>query len=204
MNDSWPIIYMSVVDYYLEPKIPYYFLKRACDPVLVSFEQTNERICTWVVNDSPQIVEDSLIIELWTFDGIMKSRKVWNTNLQPGQSKRVADLTGFYDIGKRKEFFVARLGNRVVTHLLWPEKYLILPDSEIKAVKTDQGITLSSAKFVKEVELYLDGTSGAVFSDNYFNLIPGESKTIKILVKPDGSKTLKIKGVNSILTTLIL
>ena len=204
LNDSWPIIYMSVVDYYLEPKIPYYFLKRACDPVLVSFEQTNERICTWIVNDSPQIVEDSLIIELWTFDGKLKSRKVWNTNLQPGQSKRVADLTGFYDIEKRKELFVARLGNRIVTHLLWPEKYLILPDTEIKAVKTDQGITLSSPKFVKGVELYLDGTTGAVFSDNYFNLIPGESKAIKILVKPEGSKTLKIKGVNSALTTLII
>jgi hypothetical protein len=134
----------------------------------------------------------------------MKSRKVWNTNLQPGQSQRVADLTSFYDIGKRKEFFLARLGNRVVTHLLWPEKYLILPDSEIKAVKTDQGITLTSAKFVKGVELYLDGTTGAVFSDNYFNLIPGESKAIKILVKPEGSKTLKIKGVNSALTTLII
>ena len=204
LNDTWPMIYMSVVDYYLEPKIPYYFLKRACDPVLISFEQTTERICTWIINDSPQIVQDTLIIELWTFEGIMKSRKVWNVNLQPGQSKRVADLTSFYDIGKRKEFFVARLGNRIVTHLLWPEKYLILPDTEIKAVKTDQGITLSSSKFVKEVELYLDGTAGAVFSDNYFNLIPGESKTIKILVKPDGGKTLKIKGVNSILTTLIL
>ena len=28
LNDSWPIIYWSVIDYYLEPKIPYYFLRR--------------------------------------------------------------------------------------------------------------------------------------------------------------------------------
>jgi len=204
LNDTWPMIYMSVVDYYLEPKIPYYFLKRACSPVLVSFEQTTERICTWVVNDSQNIVQDTLIVELWTFDGIMKSRKVWNVNLQPGQSKRVADLTGFYDIAKRKEFFVARMGNQIVTHLLWPEKFLILPDTEIKAVKTDEGIILSSAKFVKEVELYLEGASGAVFSDNYFNLIPGELKTVKILNKPDGGKNIIIKGVNSSIISLIL
>ena len=35
LNDPWPMIYMSVVDYYLEPKIPFYFLKRACEPVLI-------------------------------------------------------------------------------------------------------------------------------------------------------------------------
>jgi beta-mannosidase len=202
LNDTWPIIYMSVVDYYLEPKIPYYFLKRACSPVLVSFEQTSERICTWVVNDSPQVVKDTLTVELWSFDGTMKSRKEYYVDIQPGLSRRVADLIDFYDINKRREFFVARLGKQVETHLLWPEKYLILPDAEIKAIKTDQGITLSSSKFVKEVELYPEGTSGAVFSDNYFNLIPGESRTIKILFTPEGSKTLRIKGVNSSIATL--
>lgn len=197
LNDTWPMIYMSVVDYYLEPKIPYYFLKRACEPLLVSFEQTSDRICTWVVNDSPKAVNDSLIIELWTFDGKMKIRKVWNVNIQPGQSKRIADLTGFYDILKRREFLVARLGNQVVTHLLWPEKYLMLPEAQINAVISDKTITLTSDKFVKEVELYMQGTSGAVFSDNYFNLIPGEPKTIEIIFLPENSEVLRIKGVNS-------
>ena len=28
LNDSWPIIYWSIIDYYLEPKIPYYYLRR--------------------------------------------------------------------------------------------------------------------------------------------------------------------------------
>ena len=31
LNNTWPMIYMSVVDYYLEPKFPYYFLKRSCE-----------------------------------------------------------------------------------------------------------------------------------------------------------------------------
>lgn len=204
LNDTWPMIYMSVIDYYLEPKIPYYFLKRACDPVLVSFEQTDESISTWVVNDSPNALHDSLIVELWTFEGIKKSQKKWNINLQPGQSKRVADLTSFYDIWKRREFFVARFGNRVVTHILYPEKYLLLPETNVQVKVTDNGITLTSPKFVKEVELYFEDTSGAVFSDNYFNLIPGEAKTVRIIYKPEGNKTLIIKGVNSQRTSVIL
>ncbi|MHC4654401.1 MAG: glycoside hydrolase family 2 protein [Planctomycetota bacterium] len=36
LNDSWPIIYWSAIDYYLEPKIPFYFLRRAYDPILIS------------------------------------------------------------------------------------------------------------------------------------------------------------------------
>ena len=197
LNDSWPMIYMSIVDYYLEPKIPYYFLKRACSSVLVSFEQTAERICTWIVNDSPEPVADSLVVELRTFNGTLKMRKAWNVDIQPEQAKRVADLTDFYDINKRSEFLVARLGDQVVSHLLWPEKFLHLPDAKINVMISGDKIILSSDKFVKEVELYMEGTSGAVFSDNYFNLIPGESRIIQIKYLPEESKILIIKGVNS-------
>jgi beta-galactosidase/beta-glucuronidase len=45
LNDSWPMIYSSVIDYYLEPKIAYYFLRRAYKPMLVSFEKTQDQIC---------------------------------------------------------------------------------------------------------------------------------------------------------------
>ena len=204
LNDSWPMIYMSVVDYYLEPKIPYYFLKRACEPVLLSFEQTPDNICTWIVNDSQKQISDSLIIELWTFDGLKKIRRAWNVDLKPGQSKRIADLTQFYDIWKRREVLVARLGNNVITHLLWPEKYLLLPDAKINAEISGNTITLTSSKFVKEVELYAEGTSGTIFSDNYLNLIPGEPKTIQIISRPGNCKTLRIKGVNSTPLTIVL
>jgi beta-mannosidase len=39
LNDSWPMIYSSVIDYYLEPKIAYYFLRRAYEPVLVACQR---------------------------------------------------------------------------------------------------------------------------------------------------------------------
>ncbi|MEI7422294.1 MAG: glycoside hydrolase family 2 protein [Prolixibacteraceae bacterium] len=204
LNDAWPMIYMSVVDYYLEPKIPYYFLKRACNPVLVSFEQTPDKICTWVVNDSPETVNDSLFIELWTFAGKMKNRIARKVDLPSGASKRIADLTfEFYEIGKRDEFLVARMGSQVVSHLLWPEKYLKLKEAEIKCTVINNEIILSSSVFVKDVAFLIPGTSGAIFGDNYFNLIPGETKKIKI-IDSKGGKTLEIKGLNSSKITLNL
>jgi hypothetical protein len=204
LNDTWPVIYMSVIDYFIEPKIPYYFLKRACEPVLLTFEQTPEEICTWVVNDSKEQVNDSLFIELWTFDGKMKKRISRKVDLPSGESKRIADLTfEFHEIWKREEFLVARLGNQVVSHLLWPERSLKLKEGDISATVKGDEIILSSPVFIKDVELYLQGTSGAIFSDNFFNLLPGEVKKVKIL-NDQGGKSLEIKGVNSGLETLTL
>lgn len=202
-NDTWPMIYMSVIDYYLEPKIPYYFLKRACEPVLISFEMRPEKICAWIINDSPNLVSDSLVVELKTFSGILRKRIAIWAELQPSQSKRVIDLTVFGEIVKRGEFLTARFGDQMISQLLYPEKFLLLPDTNIKAERTSQGIILSSDKFVKDVALSMENGSGAVFDDNYFNLLPGISKLVKIIDSAGGNK-LSVKGVNSELTEISL
>ena len=190
------MIYMSVIDYYLEPKIPYYFLKRACEPILISFEQTPEKICAWLVNDSSVTVIDSLIIELRSFNGRLTRRVAQKVELKPGEAKRVIDLTQFGEIQKRNEYLTGRFGNQTVSQLLYTEKFLNLPDAEIQIEKTSDGIILKSDKFVKEVALTITNSSGAVFDDNYFNLLPGEAKHVKILDSAKGT-SLKAKGVNS-------
>lgn len=195
-NDTWPMIYMSVVDYYLEPKIPYYFLKRACEPVLISFEYTPERICAWIVNDSSSDVNDSLIVELRDFNGNLTKRVAQKVDLKAGEAKRVVDLTQFGEIQKRNEYLTGRFGNQTVSQLLWTEKFLNLPDASIQIEKSIDGIILKSDKFVKEVALTIPNSSGAVFDDNYFNLLPGEAKHLKILDSANGT-SIKVKGVNS-------
>lgn len=197
LNDTWPMIYMSVIDYYLEPKIPYYFLKRACDPLLISFEQTDDRICVWVVNDTPESISDSLIIELVTFDGEVKKRCSQWVNLKSSESARIIDLTHeFYEISKRNEFLVARFGKQVKSHLLWPEKYLQLKPGKIKVRYENDQMILQSDTFIKSVVLLIPDVSGAVFSDNYFDLIPGESKQVSIIENKKG-KQVNINALNS-------
>lgn len=195
-NDTWPMIYMSVVDYYMEPKIPYYFLKRACEPILISFEQTPEQINAWLINDSSVTVSDSLIIELRTFSGKLTNRVAQKVTLKAGEAKRVIDLTQFGEIQKRSEYLTGRFGNNTVSQLLWNEKFLNLPDAKIKIEKISNGILLTANKFVKEVALTIPNSTGAIFDDNYFNLLPGEPKFVKILDSGNGS-TITAKGVNS-------
>ena len=71
--------------------------------------------------------------------------------------------------------------------------------------KINAGATLflSAQVFIKDVALSMPAVTGAVFSDNYFNLIPGEEKRVRIIADM-GGKFLQIQGVNSSLVTLDL
>lgn len=204
LNDTWPMIYMSVVDYYLEPKIPYYFLKRACDPLLVSFEQTDDRICVWVVNDTPGPVKDTLEIELVSFSGKVIKRCSTPVELGASEAKRVIDLTHeFYEIEKRNQFLVARMGNTTKSHVLMQEKYLNLEQGRLSATRNGNILTLESDRYITSVEVSVPGASGAIFSDNYFELLPGEQKQLEIVEKKEG-ELVRIKGLNSNMVVLDL
>lgn len=197
LNDSWPIIYMSIVDFYLEPKIPYYYLKRACEPLLISFEQTDDRICVWVVNDTPETISDSLVVELKRFDGTMKKRCSRWVELGPSEALRVVDLTHeFYEMWKRDEFLLARLGDQVKPHLLWPEKFLKLKQGDLTVHQENDELIVQSDSYIKHVELTIPGTSGAIFSENYFDLIPGQQRRIRVM-EHKGGELLRVKGLNS-------
>jgi beta-mannosidase len=78
-----------------------------------------------------------------------------------------------------------------------PPKYLTLPipkiDSSIKKAKEGAEIILKTDKLAKNV--YLTSETEGFFSDNYFDLLPGECKKIKFSCKEnsfDYKKDIKI------------
>jgi beta-mannosidase len=66
LNEPWPAISWSVIDYYRRPKMAYHTLKDIYNPVLVSLKYELRRrepgevmpIEAWVVNDLLQAIED--------------------------------------------------------------------------------------------------------------------------------------------------
>lgn len=49
-------------------------------------------------------------------------------------------------------------------------------------------LELYSEDFVKDVKLHFINTSGAVFSDNFFNLLPGKKKNVNIFNSQNGNE----------------
>ena len=196
LNDSWPIIYWSAIDYYLEPKIPYYFVRRAYDPVLISFERTQDRIAVWVVNDSPEPVSGNLQVKSLQFNGDLRGQLETHVTIGPGQAKRCLLTTDLGPVYLRKEFLYATLGEREATYLLIGERYLHLPNAKLTARAVGDKIEISTNFFARTVSLEMHRVTGAVFEDNFFDMVPGQKRTISVM-NPAGGRAVTIAALNA-------
>ncbi len=190
------MIYSSVIDYYLEPKIAYYFLRRAYEPVLVSFEKTPDRICVWVVNDSPQPVEGTLVVERLGFDGKSRGKLQAKVAVAPGRSKRCLDLTALGEISLRSDFLRATLGGRDAICLLIGERYLHLPQAHLTVRNHDGQIEIGTDAFARQVELRAENAMATVCADNFFDLAPGQKRTIAIIGPSEGCR-IEVRALNA-------
>ncbi|MCG8578836.1 MAG: hypothetical protein MI866_02905, partial [Bacteroidales bacterium] len=81
-------------------------------------------------------------------------------------------------------------------HYFEPTKDLLLPEADINIdiANEDDGtyLNISSNALVRHLYLY-DNDSELVLNDNYFDLLPGESKKIRVL---KDSKTVSYGDVN--------
>ncbi|MHC4693754.1 MAG: beta-mannosidase [Planctomycetota bacterium] len=196
LNDSWPIIYWSAIDYYLEPKIPFYFLRRAYDPILISFEQTRDEIAVWVVNDSPEPVSGKLKVHRLRFDGKSRGQLETQIEVEPGRAKRCLLTTELGPIYLRNEFLHATFAERDATYLLIGERYLHLPKAKLAARVLGGKIEITTNLFARTVTLEADGVTGAVFEDNFFDMILGQKRTIEI-INPAGARSMSISALNA-------
>jgi beta-mannosidase len=194
LNDSWPIIYWSAVDYYLQPKIPYYFLRRAYAPVLISFEQTADELNVWVVNDSPEAVAGELRVRRTRFDGRVMAGAEYKVDVAPGEAKRCLSTEGLGAISLRDEFLRATLGDLSATHLLSGERYLHLPSATLSLSLTGDSIEVRTDAFARQVFLSCDGEEGVLFSDNFFDLPAGSTHIVRVA---PGVRTIAASALNA-------
>lgn len=195
LNDAWPITYMSAIDYYLEPKIAYYYLKRAFMPQLVSFEKTADKIFVWVINDSPDPLAGTLTLTKMDFQGNELDKLSRYVYINPGEAERCQDATPLRTIVKNEEFLLAELNDQKVTHLVNAERYLHLPKATLQAIMTSDGLEISTDVYAKQITLELPGVTGVVFSDNYFDLIPRQTRLVRIIHNPGGN-LLTVRSIN--------
>ncbi len=180
LNDAWPIVYYSVVDYYLEPKIAYYFLRRAFSPVLVCFERTADGLSVWVVNDSAERVSGDLLVRRISLDGTVRAELSVDAALGPGESRRSLDTLGLGRLAVRRELLHATFLGEEAIYLPMGERHLQLGRARLQARATVEGVELVTDTFARQVVLEAPGISGALFGDNYFDMAPGGRRVISV------------------------
>lgn len=198
LNDAWPILYFSVVDYYLTPKIAYYFLRRAYAPVLVCFDRTPDSLAVWVVNDSPQPVTGVLQLRRLDLDGTVRGEVAVEVTVAAGESRRCLETVDLGPLVLRHECLAATFAGSVVTHLLIGERYLHLLPAHLQVVPTGDGrIELTTDVFARQVALEIPGRPDTLFEDNYFDMAPGQRRTIAVWGEP---RDVRVQALNQELT----
>jgi beta-mannosidase len=205
LNDCWPVISWSSIDYYGRWKAFHYYLRKLYAPVLVSPVYENGKLDIYLISDYVDSKAIRLEAVLLNFSGKTLWKKDLHLEMKGNTSKPVLSESNFKDIlakyDKKKLLLNVKITekNQVLAenNLFFTKvKDLILPHSQIQTNTFTEngkfGIRIISDVFIKNLFLDYPEDKG-VFSDNYFDLLPGEVKTVWFNVKNPKKEIKKVK-----------
>lgn len=198
LNDCWPVASWSSLDYFGRWKALHYASRKFYSPLLLSIEDdpSSAAMRIYLTNDQRESWEGKLAWQLIRLDGeVLESGKL-EAGIDPLSSElqfnRVFGSLSLQE--KRETVFFAQLIQKdevLMTQLATfvPNKHLQLVDPKLKAyLREGEGRTLvvelETEYLARFVELSLDDAD-VVFSDNYFDVIPGQTHRITF-TRPGG------------------
>jgi beta-mannosidase len=193
LNDCWPVASWSSIDYYGRWKALQYYARRFYAPILVSPHVEGGSVKVYIVSDKIAAQPATLHVRLMDFDGKILLEDNQNVSVDPLASKVYLDwpLAKLAQAGASdtsRVFVVAELTSgdsqlsRNLTYLA-PTKEVHLKPAQL-AVETagangDYSLRITSPVLARSVYLSF-GSLDVQVSDNYFDLLPGETRAIKV------------------------
>jgi beta-mannosidase len=210
IDDCWPAASWSSIDYYGNWKALQYQAKRSYANVLVSPIVKNDTANVYVVSDSLKTMITQLQITLMDLKGHVLNQRTINA-LVPANSS-----ANYYHIPVSELLIGADPKNAVLSVRLLQQnkllsqnclyfdipKNLALVKTNIKYTLTANGdnytLKLSAPVLVKNLQISA-GDGSVIFSDNYFDLVPGQSKTITFKsLKPISKNSVAFLSINDL------
>lgn len=200
LNDCWPVASWSSTDYYGRWKALHYFVKNAYANVLISPVINEQAIELNIISDETSNFKTRLTCRLIDFDG----KQLWKdtaTITAKALSCSKTNLPFSIPQSVKKEFSRAVL---VVTsdiiHIASSYSYFVDPKdmvlpkpnitAELRTAENGYVLTLKTDKLAKNV--YLTSTADCFFSDNYFDIMPGDFHVLHIKT----NAKLELKDIN--------
>jgi beta-mannosidase len=185
LNDCWPVISWSGLDYYGRWKALHYFVKKAYEEVHVSFGSEGENLHVHVLSDVPDSIRGTLVVRRMNFDGTVLQADSIELSLHAGENRRAfSGTTAESDSSQQFVHAVFRQQDRVLSenlHFFASPKSLNLGTPQIEwHVKQENAsliIRIQSPQLVKNLYLYTD--QDGYFSDNFFDLLPGDPVEVR-------------------------
>lgn len=200
LNDSWPVVSWSSIDYYGNWKALHYQAKRAFAPLIINPIHENGNLNVYLLSDKLEDSSDmTLDMRLMDFKGKKLLQKSAKVEVAANTSAKVfgCALDEWADEVQRKECYLLlslkdRQGKEITRdiHYFLPTKDLNLPQTTVNSkLKVQDGrceVTLSASKLAKDIFVQIP-YQGARFTDNFFDLLPGETRKI-VITSPEIKK----------------
>jgi len=212
LNDCWPAISWSSIDYSGNWKALHYFASEDFKNIFISPLLFNDSLEIFVVSDSLYNFSAELNLKLMNFKGNVVDEWKLNLNIEKNQSQRVFK-TSVPELlkGKLKDnnlLYIELINNNkiLVSRKVYFEKPkdLNLEKEDIhfnfSEIPDGYEISLTSQTLIKNI--FLEMPYDGIFSDNYFDIVPGIEKKIKFITKQkeiDIGRELKYKCLNNII-----
>ena len=208
LNDSWPAISWSAIDYYKNKKALYYHSRDAFTPLMLSTCVRDDSLEIHVLSDRLDRLDQAQIeVGIDDFYGTRLKSLDLECTIQPNTSQKIislalADLPG--NRQKNEVVVTLQIHHRGETlynghKFLALPKELALPRPRLAKTTetTPQGVTLTLTTDCLAKDVFIEiPTQGADFSDNFFDLLPGEHKVVTITspnITPDDIARIRIR-----------
>ncbi|MCP1301504.1 glycoside hydrolase family 2 protein [Chryseobacterium sp. S0630] len=182
LNDCWPVVSWSSIDYLGNWKAFHYQAKRSFEPVLISIAETDKSYDIYLISDLVKEFNSDIKFELIDFKGKILWKSNQSENIKADVSKKIRSLSkselAQFDLSKAVLKISSEKDTKFEKLFFFNKpKDLKLSNPEIKIRKVSSTeIEISTDILAKDV--YLVGDTH--FSDNFFDLLPGTSKRITL------------------------
>lgn len=203
LNDCWPVISWSSIDHLGNWKAFHYKAKESFENLLISPRLKDNLVTIHLVNDNLQSLTEPLSLAIFDFQG----NELWSmgkeVTAKANSSSKVFEFSlEEMIINPAEVVLVSSFQDEISTFYFVKPKDLLLPDFSttkfaVEPFEDGYSVRISSPVLLKDV--FLSADMKGHFTENFFDLLPNEEKTIYFSTDSETSPNMSIRTLNQII-----
>ncbi len=203
LNDCWPGISWSTIDYYRNWKAAHYSIRKSFENVVISIADEADSLKIFVISDLLYDTKAELAFELFDFNGKVLWNKYLPIEISKNSSKKLFTIPKSIVTTNKNAVVLKCSFTSLIKQISKINKYYyFVSPKDLKMERpvinckwiSGNSIELTTGRLAKNIFLSYTGND-AFFSDNYFDLIPGEKKIVQIKANIIKRENLKIRSL---------
>lgn len=191
LNDCWPVVSWSAIDFYGNRKAVYYTAKHAFADVLVSPVEQDGKLSVWIVSDRPGSFDATLTAMVMTFFGETVAEEEMVLRIEANSSMKLhfPEIERAMKEQNHQKCFVQYemkdANGRIyqATHYFAPIGNLSIPATapiiQIDEIEGKRYLNISSSILVKNLFVWFSKVEAAL-DNNFMDVMPGIPLRIEI------------------------